>query len=152
MRSGGSILIGILAGLVMACAGISWGGEACYAPPNAEGSADLPPVYCRYESDPIWSVLGFQVRGGIDSFFDIFIEVGGNFGPEGQIQQYHAVLHLDLTGTGTLEGYARTLDIPIDVETHSAPRGTGEVQSFDTEMVSLFGQLPPATRISTCCA
>lgn len=143
MRSVRSIFISILVGLVMVCTGFSWAGDPCYAPPNADGSADLPPVFCTYTPDEIQGVLDFQASPTMDSFFDIVYTMGGNFGPEGQIQQYHAVLHLALTGTGTLEGYARTVDIPIDVETHSAARGTGEVQDFDTEMVSLSGQLPP---------
>ena len=52
---------------------------------------------------------------------------------------------LDMCGTGTMAGYCRSIPIP-DVQTvmDSSPRVPGQpVQSFDTDMFAMQGQLPP---------
>ncbi|MFH0980176.1 MAG: hypothetical protein V2A79_01385 [Planctomycetota bacterium] len=67
---------------------------------------------------------------------------GGSLGGEKECS--HSNLQMDLTGTGELAGYNRMITLPIDLETHTAPRTPGDlVQSFDTDMFRLFGQLPP---------
>ena len=51
-------------------------------------------------------------------------------------------MEMQLSGTGFLAGFERTLFIAVVCETHTAPRTPGDaVQSFDTEMVSMQGEL-----------
>ena len=69
-------------------------------------------------------------------------QAGGSLGGEEECASSN--LRMQMHGTGALTGYTRNLNLPIDFETHIAPRTPGNpVQSFDTEMVRLFGQLPP---------
>jgi hypothetical protein len=49
---------------------------------------------------------------------------------------------MQLTGTGALAGFNRTLVIPMDATTNIGPRDiSAPVQSFDTEMVQLQGAI-----------
>ena len=48
----------------------------------------------------------------------------------------------EISGTGALGGFSRTIQLPMNVEVHSAPRNPGDaVQDFDTEMIRLDGQI-----------
>lgn len=122
---------------------------ACIVPDNGFGTANLPPLGCGYDSLSPMQIIdglapGTTVRcdARIDSFFDIFYAVGGPLG--GGVEQFHAPLHLDMTGTGDLAGYSRGSFFDIFVEVLEAPRGCcADVQSFDTDMFYMQGQLPP---------
>lgn len=122
---------------------------ACIVPDNGAGTADLPPVGCGYVSLSPMQIIdglapGTTVRcdARIDSFFDVFYAAGGPLG--GGVEQFRAPLHLDMTGTGDLAGYSRVDSFfDIFVEVHEAPRCCVDVQSFDTDMFRLQGQLPP---------
>jgi hypothetical protein len=58
------------------------------------------------------------------------------------IQTFDALLHAQVTGTGDLLGFNRTLFIPVSGVAHSAPRTPGDaVQDFAHEIVSLQGEL-----------
>jgi hypothetical protein len=125
------------------------GGDACTAPDNG-GTAVFPPASCSngYEwpetpllveglppGEPVLGTLGrMEVSNvsespapgaGTDSFFDI---------------EYR----IDLVGTGSNCGYRRQVTIACPMaECTAQPRTPGaEVQSFDTELLSLTGQLP----------
>src|SRR5207249_4883285 len=48
-----------------------------------------------------------------------------------------------LKGTGSLSSFSRSLNVPTQCESHTDPRTLGAiVQSFDTEMRKIQGQLP----------
>jgi hypothetical protein len=80
-------------------------------------------------------VCSFVVSPGVDCD-----ESGGSLGGEKECAD--SMLHSTLTGTGTLAGYSRTLNVALGLETHAAPRTPGQpVQSFDTDMFRLFGQI-----------
>ena len=74
---------------------------------------------------------------------------GGNLG--GEVETFQSTLSLDATGTGTLVGLKRQIQIPVAVETHSGPRqpvapltegaGSPPPQSFDTDIFHLKGQI-----------
>lgn len=50
----------------------------------------------------------------------------------------------ELTGTGDLATFHRIISVPLNMEVHTAPRAAGApIQSFDTQMMMLDGQLPP---------
>jgi hypothetical protein len=66
---------------------------------------------------------------------------GGGLGGEQECAGSN--LELTMQGAGGLT-YTRTVDLPTEFETHTAPRTPGQpVQSFDTDMFRLLGQLPP---------
>ncbi|MBK7670907.1 MAG: hypothetical protein IPJ24_05895 [bacterium] len=122
---------------------------ACIVPDNGSGTANLPPLGCGYVSLSPMQIIDGLAPGStvncdarIDSFFDIFYLVGGPLG--GGVEQFHAPLHLDMSGTGSLAGYFRPAFFDVFYEVREAPRGCcGDVQTFDTDMFYMQGQLPP---------
>lgn len=67
---------------------------------------------------------------------------GGALG--GKVDCSPTTAEFELTGTGDLVGFHRILSVPLNMEVHTAPRTAGAaIQSFDTEMMALQGQLPP---------
>jgi hypothetical protein len=67
---------------------------------------------------------------------------GGSLG--GEVECFNSSLQLNMQGTGAMSTYTRNLTMQAECETHVAPRMPGQpVQSFDTEMFRLQGQLPP---------
>jgi hypothetical protein len=118
--------------------------------PDAGGTAAMP-LQLPYgtPNDDMRIIDGLQpdatigIDGTLRSFFDIFPEVvGGSLG--GTTQGYKGVLDMPMTGTGSLAGFHRNISIPnVQFQTDYGPRAPGtSPQSFDTEMVQLFGQLP----------
>ena len=122
----------------------------CVLPDNGTGTVDLPPVGCGYLSPAdVHKIIdglpaGTTIRLGAQhrDFFGVTRSPGGSLG--GEVEKFSSALTLDLSGTGSLAGYARTLSMPTQCETHTAPRAPGmSVQSFDTDMFAIQGQLPP---------
>jgi hypothetical protein len=67
-------------------------------------------------------------------------EPGGDLG--GNSDCFASDLQFQVTGTGILAGFSRTISVEAPTVVDTAPRVPGdEVQSFDTEMVALQGQL-----------
>jgi hypothetical protein len=65
---------------------------------------------------------------------------GGSLG--GAVEEFQSSLTLHLTGTGAVAGFNRVLTIPTQDVTHTGPRNpTDPVQSFDTTMFALQGQI-----------
>lgn len=63
-------------------------------------------------------------------------------GTPGEHECSDSTLMGQMTGTGALTGFNRTFNLPIEIETHVQPRTLGQpVQSFDTDMFRLFGQI-----------
>jgi hypothetical protein len=125
--------------------------------PDSGGTAALPPqapspgCTTGYVSptDFLMIVNGLppgttiQVGAEITSFLNIVSMPGGSLG--GETEQFDSTIQMVLTGTGGLTGYNRSLQMMnVQVETHIGPRTPGDpVQSFDTDMFALQGQLPP---------
>ena len=64
--------------------------------------------------------------------------------PRGYVKEPLRSLFLDMNGTGSLSGFHRSLSMQAQCQTDLAPRTPGQnIQSFDTEMFGLQGQLPP---------
>jgi hypothetical protein len=123
---------------------------ACALPDNGTGTVDLPPLGCGYLSpDDVHKIInglpaGTTIRVGAEhmDFFGITTTPGGSLG--GEVEQFSSNLKLNLSGTGSLAGFARTLNLQTQCETHTAPRTPGmSIQSFDTDMFRIQGQLPP---------
>jgi hypothetical protein len=134
-------------------------------PDNGQGTATLPPIGARYtNSEEYFHIIDGLPAGttidiaGIHRNFNcptsgagvcsfaypdpgvICYQAGGSL--TGEQQCADSVLEFTMQGTGSLTGFSRFVSIPVGFETHTAPRTPGEpVQSFDTEMFRLFGQV-----------
>jgi len=120
----------------------------CIQPDNGTGTSDLPPVGCEYQSPlEVWMIIEglppgttMELDGPIRNFTNIFTAPGGSLG--GEVEQFDAVLDVIVTGTGMLAGFSRHLVIPLEMETHSAPRNPGDpVQTFAALVQSMQGEL-----------
>jgi hypothetical protein len=122
----------------------------CTVVDNGTGTIDLPPAGCGYVSpedlhrmiDGLPPGTTIRVAAEHQDFFNVTHAPGGSLG--GEVEQFQSFLHLNLSGTGELQGFERILGIQANCETHTAPRTPGtSPQSFDTAMALLQGQLPP---------
>jgi hypothetical protein len=124
---------------------------ACVVPDNGGGTIDLPPNGCTGYVSPadLHEMINglppgstIKVAAQHSDFFNVTRGPGGSLG--GDREQFHSALILQLQGTGGLSGYVRNVSMQAQCETHTAPRTPGQpVQSFDTQMFMLQGQLPP---------
>lgn len=140
------------------------GANPCVVPDNGTGTVTLPPAGCDYLSpDEVHEIIDGLPAGttielapihtqficrkgdpGVCSFVPDLdcTEAGGTLGGDKECAE--STLQLSLNGTGALAGYNRAIALTIDFETHTGPRMLGDpVQSFDTDMFRMFGQLPP---------
>jgi hypothetical protein len=128
----------------------------CIVPDNGSGTATLPPqtpsAGCTdgylSPSDVHMIINGLPPGTTIDvgvEHQEFFGVISAPDGTGGETETYGSNLLLSMTGTGVLTGYSRSLSIPnVNCETHVGPRTPGEpVQSFDTDMLKIQGQLPP---------
>lgn len=116
-------------------------------PDNGSGSADFPPVSGSYTNvGGTWDIInglppGSQINMDADlgNFFNVVRNPDG-FG--GENQQWQGWLFFTASGTGAFSGYNRLINIPVQLgQTHTDPRGGGPVQSFDTTLMGLQGQI-----------
>jgi len=122
----------------------------CTAPDNGGGTVDFPSTYCPYDHpeqkmmiiDGLPPGTTIEIAGPWQEFSNIVRVPGGPLG--GEVATFTARLVMNMTGTGGLAGFHRDILMPIQCEMHIGPRRPGEpVQSFDTDMFRLQGQLPP---------
>jgi hypothetical protein len=118
----------------------------CVVPDNGFGTADVPVVCLEgYQGEmiitagvPIGSTL--EIDASIDGIFGHITIPGGFLG--GEIVFCSGNLHMEVEGTGPLFGYNRTLNMPVTMEVHLAPRTPGDaIQDFDMEMMMMSGSL-----------
>jgi hypothetical protein len=132
----------------------------CLAPDNGSDTVDLP-ADCPYVApdEPMYIIDGFPPGTTIelDPIFEDFFcsegtdcsltmpqgkceDVGGSIG--GHYHCFEGALYLDVSGTGSLEGFNRYLAVPISCEVHTAPRNPGDpVQTFPALMYRFSGEL-----------
>jgi hypothetical protein len=118
----------------------------CELPDNGMGTIDLPPDcpggYQGHMAivDGLPSGTTVEIDAILRYFTNVVRTPGGYLG--GETQTWDAQLEMALTGTGILTGFYRYMVMPVQGETHSAPGAPYQfIQSFDTEMVRLFGQV-----------
>jgi hypothetical protein len=134
--------------------------DSCKVADNGTGTIDLP-AYCPFYSlsGPMHIVNGLPSGTTIElqpTFTGFFCESstpcslplpptvcegsGGSMG--GNFHCFEGWLQFVATGTGSLEGFSRTLWVPVSCEIHTAPRTPGDsIQSFAADMHLLNGQL-----------
>jgi len=136
-------------------------GNPCFEPDNGSGTVTLPPQGCQYLSpDQVHMIIDGLPPGTTVELAAIHKEfICKQAGPcaadcfttddcnpaNGATEQFNSTLQLRLHGTGALAGWDRTLSIPnVFCQSQVGPRTPGApVQSFDTEMQNIQGQLPP---------
>ena len=59
-----------------------------------------------------------DINARLDGYMNVYHEPGGSL--QGEIVMFDATLYMDLTGTGALAGYSRTLAVPVACEVHTA--------------------------------
>jgi hypothetical protein len=122
----------------------------CQVLDNGTGTVDLPPQGCGYVSPadlhmminglPPGTTINVDIKH--QDFFQVTHTPGGSLG--GEIENFHSGLFLNMNGTNSLSGFHKTANIQTQCQTHVAPRTPGNnIQSFDTDMFGIQGQLPP---------
>jgi hypothetical protein len=137
------ILFGALAGL-----GFFFPAPAlvCELPDNGYGTLDLPPN-CPGGYRGVMSIIDGLPSGTTIEIDATLMDINGlSHGPggtlAGEVQTWTAFFTMQMMGTGDLAGFARFVTIPVQGETHSAPRTPGmPVQSFETVLYRHFGQV-----------
>jgi hypothetical protein len=118
--------------------------DPCIVSDNGSGTIDLP-ANCEYTSapdDPMMIIAGLPPGTTIEMapVFDTFYCNSGT-GPSCSLPPT-SYPNLDLTGTGGLAGYTRSLTVPMHAEVHTGPRNPGDpVQMFPADMYRLQGQI-----------
>jgi Dockerin type I domain len=118
----------------------------CVAPDNGTGTAELH-VHCPYTApNDVMYITNFppgttiECDPTINNYWDFASSPGGPLG--GEMESFNATLILDMDGTGMLAGFTRLIAVPVEIETHSAPRNPGDPeQDFTTDFYTMFGQV-----------
>lgn len=121
----------------------------CVAPDRGDGTVDGPTTSCNYrhDTDQLFMIIDglapgdtIRIDGTIIQFNNIVVTPGP---PEKENAE--AILNAPMDGTGSLTGFHRDIQIPLSIiEIQTDPRIPGSpVQSFDTDMLRLGGQIPP---------
>jgi hypothetical protein len=153
MTHSAGVVRAIAVGFCVCAAAISFAQDRsfCSAVDNGTGTVELPPEGCAYLSPQEVHMIIDGLPPGttieLDPIHHQFLcinspcgQPGGSLG--GQYEEFESYLTLELTGTGDLAGYERTLTVPIGCQTHTGPRTPGDpVQSFPTDMFNLLGGL-----------
>jgi hypothetical protein len=142
-----------LAALGMAAiAGSAQAQTACFQPDNGTGTVTLPPAGCQYLSP---SQVHMIINGLPPGTTIILAPIHQNFicrqtgtcnvagGPlGGEVENFSSTATFQLSGTGALSGWTRTVTVPLAVQVASAPRTLGAAtQTFQTNMQRLQGSI-----------
>jgi len=133
----------------------AWRAEAAVvvAPDNGSGTATMPPTGENYLGNLMHIVDGLPVGTTVDINSPLFgnfsgmSEVPGGTFVGGTTSQYDATLVLPMTGTGSLLGYVRTVNVPLpdgfgsQVMDFDARTLNTSPQSFDGDLRRLQGQI-----------
>lgn len=120
----------------------------CVPADNGSGTATMPANCVGRCDGPLMIVDGLPPGTTIEIELVALQLVGVNEVPGGSLggtsSTFGEQLQLKLEGTGALAGYTRLIGMSTNNETHQGPRVPGNpVQTFDTDMFLMQGQLPP---------
>jgi hypothetical protein len=137
------IIVSLLACLLLSTAAQ---GVVCELPDNGSGTIDLPPNCSDGYAGHMAILSGLppgstiEIEASLRNFINVTRTPGGTMG--GELQMWDAQLDMAMTGTGMLAGYTRWVTMSVHGRSQSAPRVPYQpVQSFDTEMLQLMGQI-----------
>ncbi len=136
-------------------------GNPCDVPDNGSGTVTLPPAGCSYLSpDEVHEIIDGLPPGTtieLEPIHTNFIcQEGGNFpgcpppglceepggGLGGEVDCFSSQLQLNVAGTGSLAGFNRSINVPVQCQAETAPRTPGDAeQTFATRMNYLQGEL-----------
>jgi len=126
--------------------------DRCIAADDGTGTVELPPQECESfaPTGPLLIIDGLPPGDEIEleprqTGFVCDLpgcgQPGGSLG--GEVEDFSSVFVLHVEGQGPA-GIRRTLRLPVDVQTHTGPRNPADpVQSFDADLYSMTGMLPP---------
>jgi hypothetical protein len=116
----------------------------CQLPDNGLGTVTIPPDCPEGFKGPMQIVDGLppgttlEIDAVLTDFANIVEAPGGTLG--GMTHLFEAWLHWDVSGTGELAGFARTLAIFVEGEIHTGPRNPGDpIQEFEQVLFDLHG-------------
>lgn len=130
--------------------------DPCTAPDNGSGTVTLPPEGCEYLSpDQVHAIINglppgttiilkpihqkFICRQGGVPLSDC-ITPGGPLG--GEVENFNSTAVFQVSGTGKLAGWNRTISVPLATQTATGPRQPGApVQDFATDMQRIQGSI-----------
>ena len=121
--------------------------DPCISPDNGYGTVNLPAM-CPYiaPDDPMYIIDGLfpgttmELDPTLDNFNNILRYPGGLLG--GEVHTFDAILHLAVSGTGSLAGFNRNLAEPVSLEIHTGPRNPGDpIQIFPSDIFQLNGEI-----------
>ncbi len=129
----------------------------CIVPDNGTGTVTLPPAGCEYLSPSQVHMISaglptgttimlkpihkdFICRQSASAVLPPCNTPGGPLG--GEVENFNSNGVFQLSGTGALAGWTRTITIPLAVQIASGPRTLGAaVQTFKNDMQSLQGAI-----------
>ena len=127
------------------------GRSFCSVPDIGAGTGDVPPVGCSYISPsevfliidglpPGTTIEAAPIHHGFVCYTTPCEMPGGSLGGTSAI--FASQLTLFMTGTGSLAGFNRLIQVDMTSEVHAGPRIPGNtVQTFPTDYVALQGQI-----------
>ncbi len=136
--------------LILICAllalAVSAAATPCTTVDNGTGTVDLPPI-CQNGFEGTMQIIDglppgtdIQIDAVLTDFYNMSWFPGGVLG--GEVHTFEATLLWQLSGTGDLTGFERSISIPVSGAMHSGPRQSGDpVQTFEQTMFTLQGQL-----------
>ena len=117
------------------------------------GTNSMPAIDCRYVSRvgaPVHQMIAEGMELLVNQTHHQFLRIsgrpdywgvrGGNLGGEEEV--FDSTLTMQITGTGVLEGYKRTIDMAVMCTTHTGARDPNDpVQWFPTDMNRVQGEV-----------
>ena len=127
----------------------------CNVPNNGMGTVTLPPVGCQYLSPSQVHMIINGLPPGTTIILapihrDFICRQSTGTGPcnvpggplGGEVENFTSTAVFQLSGTGTLSGWNRTVTVPLAVQVATAPRKAGaSVQTFNTDMQLIQGAI-----------
>ena len=117
----------------------------CMQPDNGNGTVDMPPLCLDGYVGNMHIVEGLPAGSTIELAVSLHDFVGnevpgGSLG--GTTAAFTAVLHFNVSGTGALAGFNRSINVPMNGQMDLGPRNPGDAeQIFDNALISLSGNL-----------
>jgi len=117
----------------------------CELPDNGAGTVTMPPDCLDRYVGYLEIVDGLvaatiEIEATLLDYANVLEIIGGGLG--GTQSSFDAVLRMQMTGTGALSGFSRTIHMPVSGVADWGPRVLNDaVQSFPGELVDLQGEV-----------